>query len=430
MPDGELAFTSRRRNQGREPLSQQTSSMQQMWSMSLEAKIASFLQLSRNLTPASSFCCSRSPSDYGRFHSRTSPPFLTYKSAVCCSQASLSAGKMEQHSIPVLSTEEAMSKLKANVQNSTQHESYGAMYSSVLEGITTDAALMVLPIDDHMVHRGHGVFDTAVISKGYLYELDAHLDRLLRSASMAKIIPPYSRQMLRDILVKTVAVSNVKEGFLRYWLSAGPGGFSLSSKECAHASFYAIVIHDSSSESHEPVKVITSSVPMKPPMFATMKSVNYLPNALSLLEAEEQGAFAGIWVDDEGFVAEGPNMNVAFVSKTGELIMPGFDKILSGCTAKRVLALAQESLNKLEGQNGNLKEVTVRAISVEEGKDAAEMMLIGSKLSVLPVVQWDEQQIGNGKPGPISLALKALMEDDILNGPLTHREPVPYEAVA
>ena len=27
--------------------------------------------------------------------------------------------------------------------------------------ITTDPAAMVLPIDDHMVHRGHGVFDTA-----------------------------------------------------------------------------------------------------------------------------------------------------------------------------------------------------------------------------------------------------------------------------
>eukprot|EP00982_Pelagococcus_subviridis_P016012 31445-Pelagococcus_subviridis.AAC.1 len=27
--------------------------------------------------------------------------------------------------------------------------------------ITTDPAAIVLPFDDHMVHRGHGVFDTA-----------------------------------------------------------------------------------------------------------------------------------------------------------------------------------------------------------------------------------------------------------------------------
>lgn len=41
-----------------------------------------------------------------------------------------------------------------------------AMYSSVVGGITTDPAAMVLPLDDHMVHRGHGVFDTAMIVNG------------------------------------------------------------------------------------------------------------------------------------------------------------------------------------------------------------------------------------------------------------------------
>jgi len=40
------------------------------------------------------------------------------------------------------------------------------MYSSVVDGITTDPAAMVLPLDDHMVHRGHGVFDTALIING------------------------------------------------------------------------------------------------------------------------------------------------------------------------------------------------------------------------------------------------------------------------
>lgn len=41
-----------------------------------------------------------------------------------------------------------------------------AMYSSVVGGITTDPAAMVLPLDDHMVHRGHGVFDTAMVING------------------------------------------------------------------------------------------------------------------------------------------------------------------------------------------------------------------------------------------------------------------------
>ncbi|PQP96908.1 D-amino-acid transaminase chloroplastic-like [Prunus yedoensis var. nudiflora] len=43
------------------------------------------------------------------------------------------------------------------------------MYSSTYGGIILDPALMVIPIDDHMVHRGHGVFDTVIILNGHMY---------------------------------------------------------------------------------------------------------------------------------------------------------------------------------------------------------------------------------------------------------------------
>ena len=123
-----------------------------------------------------------------------------------------------------------------------------------------------------------------------------------------------------------------------------------------------------------------------------MKSVNYLPNVLSKMEAEENGAYAAIWLDSDGFIAEGPNMNVAFVTKDKELLMPKFDKILSGCTAKRVLTLAGDLVRK-----GELRRIEMRNVTVEEGKKADEMMLIGSGVLVRPVVQWDDQIIGDGK---------------------------------
>jgi 4-amino-4-deoxychorismate lyase len=50
--------------------------------------------------------------------------------------------------------------------SATRPELFRAMYSSVIGGITTDPAAMVIPMDDHMVHRGHGVFDTAIIYNG------------------------------------------------------------------------------------------------------------------------------------------------------------------------------------------------------------------------------------------------------------------------
>ena len=40
-----------------------------------------------------------------------------------------------------------------------------AFYSSDLGGIVTHPALMLVAIDDHMVHRGHAVFDTAHLTQ-------------------------------------------------------------------------------------------------------------------------------------------------------------------------------------------------------------------------------------------------------------------------
>ncbi|XP_062094484.1 D-amino-acid transaminase, chloroplastic-like isoform X2 [Humulus lupulus] len=299
---------------------------------------------------------------------------------------------------------------------------YPAMYSSIFGGIILDPAMMMIPIDDHMVHRGHGVFDTAILLNGHLYELDNHLDRFLRSASKAEVSSPFPQSTLRSILLQLAAASKHKKGTLRYWLSAGPGNFLLSSAGCPTPAFYAVVINEDFSQCKEGVKVITSTIPMKSPQFATMKNVNYLPNVLSKMEAEEKGAFASIWVDEEGYIAEGPNVNVAFITSEKELVVPFFDKILSGCTVKRLIELAPKLVEK-----GLLKGVKLANIAVEEAKGATEMMFVGSTLPVLPIITWDEQPIGDGIVGELTMKLSDLLWDDMEAGPETHRTPVPYK---
>ncbi|KAL8139440.1 hypothetical protein V2J09_005461 [Rumex salicifolius] len=339
----------------------------------------------------------------------------------CSNQTDISVDSSSTTEVPLLSYFEALAHLRLSIETRKSKQNFMAMYSSVFGGITIDPAAMVISMDDHMVHRGHGVFDTAAIVDGHLYELDQHLDRFLRSASTAKIKLPFDRERIRTILIQTVSASKCKKGSLRYWLSSGPGDFQLSPSGCNQSALYAIIIQDSSPPDYKGIKVVTSSIPIKPPVFATMKSVNYLPNVLCKIEAEEQGSYASIWLDSDGFVAEGPNMNVAFVTKEKELVMPHFDNILSGCTAKRVLNLAE-----LLVKEGKICCVSVRNVAVEEGKKADEMMLIGSGVLVKPVLQWDDQIIGDGKEGPIAEALLNLILEDMKSGPPDVRVPVPY----
>jgi 4-amino-4-deoxychorismate lyase len=322
---------------------------------------------------------------------------------------------------PILSTDEAIARLQQSVH--AKAASFYAMYSSVLGGIVTDPALMVLPLDDHMVHRGHAVFDTAMIVNGNLYQLDAHLERFLRSAEMARIPLPFPLAQLRQIIIDTAAVSGQRDASVRYWLSVGPGGFGLSSAECVGSSFYVMIFRGlryPESFYTEGMKVVTSPVPIKPPFFARVKSNNYLPNALVILDAKDHGADNGIFIDERGLVAESSNMNVAFVTKAGVFRHPPFDAILSGITVQRLLRLAQRLVDQ-----GDLRDIVIADVSVEEGRAAAEMMLIGSSIKVAPVVQWDGQPIGDGKPGPIARKLLDLWREDTLTAS-DQLIPVPY----
>jgi 4-amino-4-deoxychorismate lyase len=121
----------------------------------------------------------------------------------------------------ILTADDVLASLAA--LRSRQPVKYWAFYSSQLGGIVTDPALMLLPFDDHMVHRGHGVFDTAAIVDGRIYDLESHLDRFLRSAQTSRLKIPHTRADLRDIIIRTTAASGKRDGSIRYWLSAASG---------------------------------------------------------------------------------------------------------------------------------------------------------------------------------------------------------------
>jgi 4-amino-4-deoxychorismate lyase len=112
--------------------------------------------------------------------------------------------------IPIFTSDQAIANLQRTVHGKAAN--FYAMYSSVLGGIVTDPTLMVLPLDDHMVHRGHAVFDTATLTHGMLYQLDPHLDRLIKSAAGARIPLPFSRERLRQIILETAAAGRQSEG--------------------------------------------------------------------------------------------------------------------------------------------------------------------------------------------------------------------------
>ncbi|HEY7363037.1 MAG TPA: aminotransferase class IV [Methylomirabilota bacterium] len=311
----------------------------------------------------------------------------------------------------ILTADEVVEQLRA--LRTRQPVKFWAFYSSQLGGIVTDPALMVVPFDDHMVHRGHGIFDTAAIVAGKIYDLEAHLDRFVRSARNAKLqLPP--RTAMRDIIVRTTAASGRRDGSIRYWASSGPGNLSLTPAAGASPGFFVMIFAGlvyPEAWYTDGLRVMTTTYPIKPSLYAVTKSTNYLPNVLMQMEAQESGLDNGVFIDEAGNVGESSNMNVAFVSADGLLKHPRFDHILSGCTSLRLLELAPAL------QAGKLiTGVQVCDIPVAEARAAREMMLIGSSIEVAPIVEWDRKPIGDGKPGPVTRALRELLKEDMRSG--------------
>jgi branched-subunit amino acid aminotransferase/4-amino-4-deoxychorismate lyase len=290
------------------------------------------------------------------------------------------------------------------------HSNYMAMYSSIWGGVVKDPTLMTVPVDDHMVHRGDGVFEVIKCEEGKVYQLNQHLKRLEKSAAAISLSLPQHWSNIRDIIVQTIRYGGERNCFIRLFVSRGPGGFTANPFECPQSQLYVVITKISSynEKIKDGVSVIVSQVPIKPSYFANIKSCNYLPNVLMKREAIVSGVDYSISMDEKGFLAEGPTESLGVVTQDCLLKFPRFDRILKGITLSRAYELASEMIT-----DGSLKEVSFCDITKEEAYKSREIVLFGTTFDVLAVVQFDGYKIGDGSPGPIFKSLRALFDQDL-----------------
>jgi len=291
------------------------------------------------------------------------------------------------------------------------HQNYLAMYSSWYGGIITEPALMMVPVDDHLVHRGDGVFEAFKCVDWNIYALDRHLDRLERSARVSGLDLPMNRLQLVDTILATVRAANKANCMIRLFVSRGPGGFSTNPYECPASQLYIVVttLHRPPREKYQNgVTLKSSHIPIKKGYFANVKSCNYLPNVLMKKEAEDAGVDYTVSIDERSFVGEGPTENIGIINSMREFLVPRFERILQGITVTRTLELAQQLV-----ASEVLTKVGEADITPLQAYEASEIMMFGTTFDILPVVRFDDHQIGSGQPGPIFRALSELIEKDM-----------------
>lgn len=290
------------------------------------------------------------------------------------------------------------------------HDEYYAFYSSWFGGIIKDPKLMLLPIDDHMVHRGDGVFEAMKAVKRSVYLMDEHLQRLFISAGKIALKTSLSLEQMKHIILETLRAANRDDVIIRIFLSRGPGSFSPNPYDSIESQFYVIIteLKTPPREKYEKgVLIGKSDLPIKSSWMAQVKSCNYLPNVLMKKEAVDRGLDFVIGVDADKHITESATENVMIVDPSGTLMHPPFDNILRGTTMIRACELARE----------HGLPTDVKSISVKDLQSAREVIMVGTTLSVLPVVKFENYKIGTGMPGEVCKKLNELLKNDLEFGP-------------
>jgi branched-chain amino acid aminotransferase len=221
----------------------------------------------------------------------------------------------------------------------------------------------------------------------YAFRLDAHYERLLRSARLIQIECPFSKDDLRKALIDVVKANEYTENIsVRQTLFVdGFGSWSSS----------------------EPVNMFVAPIPKgrmnkeynKKGLNACVTSwrrisdnnlsprikcgANYINSRVGQREALRNGYDTCIFLNEFGKVSEGPG-SCFFMVRNGELITPQLtDAVLESITRDTIIEIAQYLGIK----------VVERSIDRTELYTCDEAFLCGSAMEVTPVLSIDRYQI-------------------------------------
>jgi branched-chain amino acid aminotransferase len=265
---------------------------------------------------------------------------------------------------------------------------------------------LLIPLDDHLCHRGDGVFETVAYRSRRVLLLDAHLERLRNSAGALQLVPPCPWEELRALVLDVARAGGAEQGALRILLGRGPGGFGISPTECPAPSLYIIAMHSSDlpeTAYTQGFSACRSSIPARQSYLAHIKNTNYLPNVLMTEEARRRGFDVPLAFDDKGNLAESAIANVGLVDAQGTLVVPEFTHALPGTTVLKALELARTHMS-----------VGMRPVPEEEIYSAREFLFFSTAPGCVPITSYEGSPINDGQPGPAAKLLRQSLQEALL----------------
>lgn len=261
---------------------------------------------------------------------------------------------------------------------------------------------------DHGYLYGDGIYETLRAYNGVIFLLDRHLDRLKKSADAISLGLPMQLDEIGAALAETVRVNGLDDAYVRIQISRGPGDIGLDPGLCPVPTMVIIAkpFRGYPAEYYEKGVALTVVKTRRNHPLAldpSIKATNFLNNILAKIEAINAGAYEGIMLNWEGYIAEGTISNIFWV-EDGILHTPSLGVgILEGVTRGLVLDLARR---------GGIP-IKQDAFPRESLYGADECFITNTTVEIMPVATVDGKKIGAGTPGQVTMGLMMSYKDEV-----------------
>ncbi|MFP2926393.1 aminotransferase class IV [Pyxidicoccus sp. 3LG] len=260
-------------------------------------------------------------------------------------------------------------------------------------------------VEDRGFLFGDGVYEVTRALPSGLFAESAHWHRLQRGIEELKLPTPegFSREMVRDISLKLLEANGLTGRQATVYLQLTRGAAPRNHAFPPAGTPPTLYLSASPFQvpwTQRKEGVSTMTLPDLRWARCDLKTVNLLPNILAKQQAREAGVFEALLVRD-GVITEGASTSAFFVMDGALFTHPKGPHILPGVTRDIVVSLAQ----------GLGMTVHERPVLVDERDRFQEVFLAGTTTDVQPVIAVNGAKVGEGKPGPVTLALqRALLE--------------------
>jgi len=265
-----------------------------------------------------------------------------------------------------------------------------------------------VPLNDHGLLYGDGVFEGIRAYNGRIFKLDEHIRRFQDCARALMIELPLTAAELCKIVRECCAKNDLNDGYIRLVATRGSGDLGLSPTKCPEPRVFCIAATISlyPPEMYETgIPVITAQTRRNNATIVDpqIKSLNYLNNILAKIEANFAGAQEAIMLAQNGVVAECTADNI-FIVRDGIIYTPPiYIGALDGITRQTVIQLA-----RTEGYELHEKEFTLFNVY-----NADECFITGTGAECIAVTKADNRTIGNGTAGTITKKILALYQKHV-----------------